>query len=224
MNELRIDSFCRRRVSPFDGSSSLVVVPDVTKDFSSEIVDGGKDASGDNLPLDLGEPDFDLVKPRRIGRRKMNADLRVIGQKVVNEFGFMGREIIDDDVDLASRRLGGHSVSKKVDKLGAGMALSGLAKDFAASGIEGSVKRKGSMAVILKTMGFGSAWRKGQNRIQTVQGLDSALFVHAKDRGMIRRVKIEADNVGSLLLKVGVLAQHVAAQPVRLKAVASPNP
>ena len=32
----------------------------------------------------------------------MNADLRVIGQKVVNEFGFMGREIIGDDVDLAS--------------------------------------------------------------------------------------------------------------------------
>jgi hypothetical protein len=61
MNELRIDSFCRRRVSPFDGSRRLVVVPDVTKDFSAEIVDGGKDASGDNLPLDLGEPDFDWL-------------------------------------------------------------------------------------------------------------------------------------------------------------------
>jgi hypothetical protein len=30
-------------------------VPDVTKDFSAKIVDGGKDTSGDNLPLDLGE-------------------------------------------------------------------------------------------------------------------------------------------------------------------------
>jgi hypothetical protein len=38
-----------------------------------------------------------------------------------------------------------HYVSKKVDKLGAGMASSGLAKDFAALGIEGSVKGKGSM-------------------------------------------------------------------------------
>ena len=71
MNELRIDSLGRRRVSPFDRSGSLVVVPDVTKDFSAEIVDGGKDASGDNLPLDLGEPDFDLVKPRRIGGGKV---------------------------------------------------------------------------------------------------------------------------------------------------------
>jgi hypothetical protein len=54
--------------------------------------------------------------------------------------------------------------------------------------------------------------------------LDSGLFIYAKDGGMIRRVKIKADNVGGLLLKVGVLAQHVAAQPVRLKAAASPNP
>ena len=136
----------------------------------------------------------------------------------------MGREIISDDMDLASEGLGGHYTGKKVDELGAGMALSGLAKDFSASGIKGRVKRKGSMAVILKTMSLGPAWRKGQNRIQAVQGLDSSLFVYAKDDGMIRRVEIETDNVGGLLFKVGILAQHVTAQPVRLKAVASPNP
>jgi hypothetical protein len=41
-------------------------VADVAKDFSSEIVDGGKNASRDDLPLDFGEPDFDLVKPGRV--------------------------------------------------------------------------------------------------------------------------------------------------------------
>jgi hypothetical protein len=88
MNELRIDSFGRRRISPFDGSSGLVVVPDVTKDFSSEIVEGGEDAAGDDLPLDLGEPDFHLVKPRRIGGCKMEADLGMTGQEIVDELGF----------------------------------------------------------------------------------------------------------------------------------------
>src|SRR5215207_150215 len=224
MNELRIDSFGRRRVSPLDGSSSFVVMPDVTKDFSSEIVDGGEDASGNDLPLDFGKPDFDLVKPRRIGGRKMNADLGMMGQKVIDELGFMGREIISDDVDLASEGLRGHDVGKKVDELATGMALSRRAQDFSASGIEGSVKRKGAVAVILKAMSLGSARRKGQDRIESVQGLDSSLFVYAKDGGMIRRVQIKADNVGGLLLKVGILAQHVTAQPVRLKAMASPNP
>jgi hypothetical protein len=224
MNELRIDPFGRRRVSPFDRSGGLVVVPDVTKDFSSEIVDGGKDASSNDLPLDFGEPDFDLVKPGRIGRCKVNAHLRVIGQKVLDEFGFMGREIISDDVDLASEGLRGHHLGKEIDKLAAGMALSSLGKDFSASGIKGSIKGKSSVAVILKTMSFGPARRKGQNRIQTVQSLNSSLFVHAKDGGMIRRGKIKPDNVGGLLLEVGILTKHVTAQPVRLKAVSSPNP
>ena len=41
---------------------------------------------------------------------------------------------------------------------------------------------------------------------------------------MIRRVQIKADNVSRLLLEVGILAQHVTAQSVRLKAVPCPNP
>jgi hypothetical protein len=224
MNELRIDSFCRRRVGPFDGSSRLVVMADVTKDFSAEILDGGKNASGDDLSLNFGEPDFDLVKPRRISGCKMNANLGMIGQEVVDELGFMGREIVSDNVDLASEGLGSHDLGEKVDELSAGMALSRLAEDFSASGIKGSVKRKSAVAVIFKAMSLGSARRKRQNRIQAVQGLDGSLFVYAKDGGMIRRVQIEADNVSGLLLEVGILAQHVTAQPVRLKAVPSPNP
>jgi hypothetical protein len=46
MNELRSDSFWRRRVGPFNGRSRFVVMPDVTKDFSAKILEGGKDASG----------------------------------------------------------------------------------------------------------------------------------------------------------------------------------
>jgi hypothetical protein len=223
MNELRIDSFCRRRVRPVDGSSRFVVVPDVTKDLSAEIVDGGKDASGDNLPLDLGEPDFNLVEPRRVGGCEMNAHLGMMGQEVVDELSLMRREIISNDVDLASQGLGSHHLGKKVDELSAGMTLSRLANDFSASGIKGSVQRKGAVAIILKAMSLGSARRKGQNRIEAVQSLDRTLFVYAKDGGVIRRIQIKADNVGGLLLEVGILTQHIAAQPVRLKAMPSPN-
>jgi hypothetical protein len=118
-------------------------MPDVTKDFSAEIRHGGKDASGDNLPLDFGEPDRDLVKPRRVGGGKMNADVAMTGQKVVDELGFMSREIVSHDVDLASERLGSHKLGKKVDELRAGMALSRLAEDFLRFGYQGPRKGKG---------------------------------------------------------------------------------
>jgi hypothetical protein len=46
------------------GVAVFVVVSDVTKNFSSVIVNGGKDNSGHKLSLDFGEPGFGLVKPR----------------------------------------------------------------------------------------------------------------------------------------------------------------
>ena len=72
----------------------------------------------------------------------MNVDLRVIGQKVVHEFGFTGRKIVGDDVDLASEGLGNHYVGQKANELGAGIALSGLAKDLSALGIKGRVRER----------------------------------------------------------------------------------
>jgi hypothetical protein len=79
MNELHVYSFGRRGVSPFDRSGGLVVVADVAKDFSSEIVERGKEASRDDLPLDFGKPDFDLVKPGRVSGGKMKVDLGMLG-------------------------------------------------------------------------------------------------------------------------------------------------
>ena len=38
--------------------------------FSRQIGDGGEDATGDDVPLDPGEPQFDLVEPGRVSRVK----------------------------------------------------------------------------------------------------------------------------------------------------------
>jgi hypothetical protein len=101
----------------------------------------------------------------------MNAHLRMIGRKVVDEFGLTGRKIVSDVMDLASEGLGGPHVGKKVDELGAGMALSSLAKDFSASSIKGRVKRKGSVAVILKTMGLESPGDRWPVRARAARSL-----------------------------------------------------
>ena len=55
----------------------------------------------------------------------------------------MSREIVGDDVDLASGRLENHDLGQKVHELRAGMAWRGLAKDFSAAGLQGRVERKG---------------------------------------------------------------------------------
>ena len=43
-------------------------------ELSVQIGDGGEDATGDDVALDPGEPQFDLVEPGRISRREVQPD------------------------------------------------------------------------------------------------------------------------------------------------------
>ena len=54
-----------------DGASVGRVGVDVATEFASQIGDRGKNAASDDLALDFGEPDLDLVEPRGIGGREV---------------------------------------------------------------------------------------------------------------------------------------------------------
>ena len=58
------------------------------------------------------------------------------------------------------------------------------------------------MTKILKPMPLGSPGGERQNRVKPVESLDSALFINTEDRGVDRRLNIQANNVGSLLFKL----------------------
>ena len=62
-------------VGPLDRLGIAVVMTDVALDFACEVRDGDKDSAGNDIALDLGEPEFDLVEPGRIGRGKVKADV-----------------------------------------------------------------------------------------------------------------------------------------------------
>src|SRR5260221_6869677 len=80
------------------------------------------------------------------------------------------------------------------------------------------------MTKILKAMPFGSASGERQNRVKSVECLDSALLIDTEDRSVYRRLKVEANDVGRLLFKLGVIASHVNTQPMRLNAEMAPDP
>ena len=47
---------------------------DVPHELSAQIGDGGEDATGDDVALDPGEPQFDLVEPGRVSRCELQPD------------------------------------------------------------------------------------------------------------------------------------------------------
>src|ERR1700752_1280396 len=68
---------------PRTRSGSLDVSADGPHELSAQIGDGGEDATGDDVALDPGEPQLDLVEPGRISRREVQPDTikrRVMGK------------------------------------------------------------------------------------------------------------------------------------------------
>ena len=79
------------------------------------------------------------------------------------------------------------------------------------------------MPVVLEAVTLGTPWRKRQNRVQTIQGLNGGLLIDAENGGMLRRAQIEADDVSRLGFKLGIVAGHVALQAVRPQASLPPD-
>jgi hypothetical protein len=68
MNKLHTYLFGGHRIGLFDKGGGFVVVTDVTKDFFfGDHRRTKRCASIDGVPFNFGEPDFDMVKPGRVG-------------------------------------------------------------------------------------------------------------------------------------------------------------
>jgi len=79
------------------------------------------------------------------------------------------------------------------------------------------------MTKIFKAMSFGSARGERQNRVKSVERLDSALLIDTEHRRVERRLKLQANDVGRLLFKLRIIAGHVTTQPMRLNTEMAPD-
>ena len=59
-------------------------MPDVLHELSAQVGQRREHAAGNDVALDLGEPEFDLVEPRGVSRGEVQVNLRVPIQKVVH--------------------------------------------------------------------------------------------------------------------------------------------
>src|SRR5260370_4725584 len=144
----------------------------------------------------------------------MDPDVAMTIDKLPDSGGAMGREIICDNVDLLALGKAGHDLFQKSNKFRTGVTRRGLAQHLAGFGVERGVERKGAVTVVLKTVSLGSSGGERQHGIQSVQSLNGALFVDAKDSRIDWRLQIQANDIGSLGFKIRVVAGHVTAKGV----------
>ena len=149
-------------IGPFEGLGAFVVDFDIAGDFAGEVGFGSKDSAGDQIALNFGEPDFDLIEPGRVSRGVMKLDMRMSREEVGHSLGFVRRKVVGDDVDLLSRGLARNHVGQKGDELGAGVAQGGFAQHLPAGDLQGRIERQSAMPEIFKPMTLGAAGDRGK--------------------------------------------------------------
>src|SRR5512147_3125705 len=102
-------------------------------------------------------------------------------QEGANGLSLVGREIVRDDMNLASLRLTGQDVAEEVHEGRAGVPRDGLTKHFARLGVERGKERQGAVPVVLEAMAFGASGRERQHWIEAVERLNGRFLVDRKD-------------------------------------------
>ncbi len=85
--------------------------------------------------MQFGEPEFDLIEPRGVGRREVELNARVRLEKRFDSLGFVRREVVADDVNFLLERIRPHHLLQKADKFLAGVMRGRLALDLAGLGV-----------------------------------------------------------------------------------------
>jgi len=144
-------------IDPADRGCRFVIDADVAHEFARQILHRGEDSPRNNVALNLGKPNFNLVEPASVGGRVVDPNSGVGLKEVKNFLGLVCTQVIGNNVDLASCRLTGHDLGKEIDELGAGVPCAGFSQYLSGLSVQSTVERKGSMAVVLEAMPFGSS-------------------------------------------------------------------
>ena len=122
--------------SPAEGGSGFVVLLDIADELSGEVGCGGENAPRDDVALNFGKPDLDLIEPTGIGRGEMDPEGWIGLEELDIVLGFMCALVVGHDVNFSALRLVGNNLAEKVDKLGAGMPSGGLCDDVTGASVQ----------------------------------------------------------------------------------------
>ena len=181
-----------------------VIFCDERIDMLLQLLDSRERCAAERLALQNGEPYLDLIEPRRSCRREVEVHFGVLLEPTL--ILLVGVEVVDDDVKLAIRK-GGNDAVHEAEELHATAPFRMRGYNLAGSDLECCKQGRRSVPLVIVALsGQGAAVRQLQITLRSLQCLDRRLFVDAKDNGLRGWIDIQADNVGGLGCKLGIVA------------------
>lgn len=213
-----------RRLRPDKRFGVLVVVGNERDDRPLKFSDATERATADALFRNFGKEPFDGIEPRRTCRREMNVIARSRFEPRFNEWMFVRRVIIHNEMHVELRRHAALDAIEKLHEFGMPVTRQALFDDLPRKDVQRRKQRRGTVANVVVRLRGGHSWAQRQNRSGSIQRLDAAFFIDAQDDRVYRRVHVQAHDVPQLRRKIRILTELEGAYAVRLQVMRKQNP
>ena len=167
-------------LGPGERAGVVVVAGDEGVDVGLELIDALEGRTAQRFAAEDREPDLDLVQPGRMGRRVMEMHVGMACPPEIT-LGFVRREVVEDDVDLAVWIVGHHCVHE-VEEFDAPTPLVVTAGHLAGGDIQGGEQRCRPVPPVIVRL---ADHRAARGQLEIALGVNEKIF----------RLKISINNV-----------------------------
>lgn len=210
-------------LAPDEGLRLGVVLQQVIVDCVLEVVDAGVAAAADALGGDLGEEALDEVHPGRACGREMQLEAGMLLQPGLHLGRLVGGVVVEHEMDVAGLLHRPVDTAEETQELPGAVARHAFSDDQARLHVQRGEERGGAVALVVVGHRGSASLLERQPRLGPVERLDLGLLVDAEHDRAVRRVEVEADDLGDLLLEHRVVRDLEALHDMRLQPGIGPD-
>ncbi len=182
-----------------------------------------KHPAANPLRREFAKPAFDEIQPRRAGRRKVQDKAGMRRQPRGDVRMRMRAVVIHDEVQRQGPRELAVESPQEFQEFLVRMVRETLPDDAPFRDVQRGKQRRRPVPLVVMGHGAAAALFERQPRLRAIERLNLALLVDAQDDRFVRRVEIEAHDIGELLDEPFVPRQFERPGPMRLQPMRIPN-
>lgn len=219
--DLREDSLDRG--APDEDSRLLVMSADVITDGSGQFPHVVERPSAQALLRGVAEPSFDQVKPGTGCGREVKVEARVATQPTLDTGMLVSGIVVHDQMQVPSVGRLLVDVLQETNAFLMPVPWHAIAIDGAVERIQTREQRGGSVARVIMGHPGAATGAQRQTRLGSVARLNLALFIHAQDQRLVRRVQVKADDIREFFREARITAHLEGRDAVGPQPVLLPN-
>ena len=208
---------------PREDVGILIVIFQILLDSGDQLWRVPKDAATDALVGDFAKPPLYHVHPRTRSRDEAQMEPRMSPEPRFHARVLMGRVIVRNEMQVEFGRGLDVDLVEEADELLMPMARHAFADHLAVEHVEGRKQCGRTIAFVVVCHGLATALLQRKAGLGAIEGLDLTFLVDTQNKGFVRWIEIESNDIVELLDKVFVATELEGLDEMGLEVVLFPD-